>query len=160
MTYMGKCLTAKGVKPVVEYRHCYSSTYLWGAYSPIDGSHCTVETETLNKQSFQYFLDTMAAHRPDEHKILVIDNAGFHSTKNLSVPENITLLNIPPYSPELNPCEQVWQHLKKIFRNESFNNIEQLSEWLWEKIRSLTAQTIKSITSNHHYLEAFFNAFK
>jgi transposase len=160
MTYMGRCLTAKGIKPVVKYQHRFASTYLWGAYSPIDGNHCTVETDSVNKQSFQYFLDTMAAQRPEEHKIMVIDNAGFHSTKDLHVPDNITLLNIPPYSPELNPCEQIWQHLKKMFRNEFFESIPELSKWLWQKVNELTKEQIASITSNYHYLEAFIRVFK
>jgi len=161
MTYMGRCLTARGIKPVVKYRHRFDPTYLWGAYSPIDGNHCTVETDSVNKQSFQYFLGTMAAQRPEEHKIMVIDNAGFHSTKDIHVPDNITLLNIPPYSPELNPCEQIWQwqHLKKLFKNELFDSITELGKWLWEQINAMTKQQIASITSNHHYIEAFNNVF-
>ena len=61
---------------------------------------------------------------------MVIDNAGFHSTKNIKVPNNIHLLNIPPYSPELNPCEQIWQYIKNRFKNQSFSQLADLKKWL------------------------------
>lgn len=48
----------------------------------------------------------------------MIDNAGFHATQNIKVPDNIFLLRIPPYCPELNPCEQIWQFIKKISQSD------------------------------------------
>ena len=49
---------------------------------------------------------------PGAHAVLVLDGAGWHSSKNLAVPDNISLLSLPPYSPELNPVENVWQFLR------------------------------------------------
>ena len=49
---------------------------------------------------------------PGAHAILVLDGAGWHSSKTLAVPDNISLLPLPPYSPELNPVENVWQYLR------------------------------------------------
>ena len=46
---------------------------------------------------------------PNAHAILVLDGAGWHSSKDLVVPANITLLTLPPYSPELNPVENIWR---------------------------------------------------
>lgn len=95
------------MQPIVDYQHRFSNTYLWGSYSPIDGDSFVWEINGVNKQIFQAYMNALSLHRPNELKILVIDNAGFHSTKNLTIPHNIELLNIPPYSPELNPCEQI-----------------------------------------------------
>jgi len=90
---------------------------------------------------------------------VVIDNAGFHSTKNLEVPDNIHLLRIPPYSPELNPCEQVWQYIKSKFKNQTFPKMEDLKTWLEQTVKNMTPKLIKSITGNHHYLNAFNKSF-
>ncbi len=49
---------------------------------------------------------------PDAHAVLILDGAGWHGAKSLDVPNNITLLKLPPYSPELNPMENVWAYLR------------------------------------------------
>jgi transposase len=64
----------------------------------------------------QVFLEAFAATiRDDEHVALVLDGAGWHGSKALRVPSNITLVPLPPYSPELNPVERVWLYLKERF---------------------------------------------
>ncbi len=64
----------------------------------------------------QIFLDHVAASRPPEaHVVMVLDGAGWHLAKVLAVPENITLVVLPPYSPELNPVERVWLYLRERF---------------------------------------------
>ena len=87
---------------------------------------------------------------------MVIDNARFHSTKNIKIPDNIHLLNIPPYTPELNPCEQVWKYIKDRYKNKCFKNLEQIKEWLSNFVSEMDIETIKSIVGNHHYLNAFY----
>ena len=64
----------------------------------------------------QAFLEAFAATiRDDEHVALVLDGAGWHASKRLRVPSNITLVPLPPYWPELNPVERVWLYLKQRF---------------------------------------------
>ena len=159
MSHIGRCVTARGVRPVISYGHKFESTYLYGSYSPIDGDSFVWEINGVNTDIFEAYLDALSKHRPDEYKIVVIDNAGFHSTKNIEIPGNIHLLNIPPYTPELNPSEQIWQYLKTRFKNKLFGDMEKLKSWLWETSNSLDEATIKSITGNHHYLSAFYAAF-
>lgn len=61
------------------------------------------------------------------HIALIVDNAGWHKSKGLIIPQNITLIPLPPYSPELNPMEQVWQWMKHNFLSnicfDSYQNI-------------------------------------
>ena len=71
---------------------------------------------------FEAYLKELSLHRPHEAKILVIDNAGFHSTQQILVPDNIFLLRIPPYCPELNPCEQVWAWIKNRYKKSIIQN--------------------------------------
>lgn len=159
MSHMGSCISAKGVRPVISYGHKFSSTYLYGSYSPIDGDSFVWEVNGVSTQIFETYLKAFSAHRPREFKIVVIDNAGFHSTKHIQVPANIFLLNIPAYSPELNPCEQIWAYLKTRFKNQVFKTLDQLRTWLYDNVGNMSAKTIMSITANHHYLNEFNAAF-
>ncbi len=155
-THTGTIITAKGVAPKVKFQHKFKNTYLYGAYSPINGDSIVLEIEHVNKDIFHNYLEQLSKHKPDEFKIVVIDNAGFHSTKDMKIPENIKLLRIPPYTPELNPCEQVWQYIKKRFKNEVYETLQDLKDWLKEFVQNMSQKTIKSIVSNHHYLNAFY----
>ncbi len=62
------------------------------------------EINGVNTTIFESYLKEFSKYNPNEYKIVVIDNAGFHSTKNIEVLQNIFLLRIPPYAPEFNPC--------------------------------------------------------
>lgn len=158
-TVVGRCLSKKGTRPIVDYQHKFKNTYLWGSYSPIDGSSFVWEINGVDLKIFEDYLKAFSKHKPEEYKIVVIDNAGFHSTKNIEIPENIFLLRIPPYTPELNPCEQIWQYIKYRFRNKYFPNMKSLKEWLHNIVNSMQTDLIKSIVGNHKYLEIFNQSF-
>ncbi len=96
MTHLGKCLTVKGVKPVVSYQHKFQTTYLYGSYSPINGDSFVWEFNGVTTTIFESYLRHFSEYKPTAYKLVIIDNAGFHSTKNMKVPDNIFLLNIPP----------------------------------------------------------------
>lgn len=117
------------------------------------------EINGVDNLIFESYLKSFSKYKPKEYKIVVIDNAGFHSTKNIDIPKNIFLLNIPPYCPELNPCEQVWQHIKSRYKNQNFNTMKQLKQWLHAFVKNMTKNQIMSITGNHHYYKAFNTSF-
>lgn len=141
-----RCLTAKGVKPIVPYQHRFQNCYLFGAYSPVNGSSLTLEMPYCNAGCFQLFLDTLSARQPEEFKILLLDNGAFHHSSILKIPKNIHLLFIPPYSPELNPAEQIWRYIKDNIANTIFENMQMLSDKLCEVVQTLSNDTIQSIT--------------
>jgi transposase len=149
-----------GIQPIVSYQHIFKTTYLYGSYSPINGDSFVWEINGVDTAIFEAYLKGFSQYKPNQYKIVVIDNAGFHSTKNIEVPDNIHLLRIPPYNPELNPCEQIWQYIKNRFKNQRFETMQELREWLHNTVCQMQEQTIKSITGNHHYLNAFYAAFK
>ena len=151
MTHLGRYLTACGVKPIVSYQHVYKTTYLYGSYSPINGDSFVWEINGVNTMVFEAYLKEFSQYKPEEYKIVVIDNAGFHSTKNIEIPENIFLLRIPPYAPELNPCEQIWQYIKNRYKNQAFQTMGKLTDWLHNMVNKMSPETIKSITGNYHY---------
>jgi transposase len=65
----------------------------------------------LNSDCFQVFLDRFAEAFPRSHNVLVLDNGQFHKAKKLSIPTGVQPKFLPPYSPELNPVERLWQDL-------------------------------------------------
>ena len=161
MTHVGTLLTARGVKPIVKYQQAFKNTYLYGSFSPIDGSSFVWEVEGVDTLIFEAYLKDFSAYKPDEFKIVVIDNAGFHSTLNIEVPENIALIRIPPYTPELNPAEKVWQYLKERFKNKTLGNIKELKKWLHQMVvQEITSQNVISIVKNDFYINPFKACFK
>jgi transposase len=155
-TRNGKALTAKGVKPICLYHHKFENTYLFGAFSPINGNAVMLDLPYCNADMFQIFLNTLAANTPNEFKIVILDNGAFHKAKRLIIPQNIQLLFLPPYSPELNPAEKIWAVLKKQITNKTFKKIEALQAFLQKTIQQkLTKNNIMSITKHQLYLNPF-----
>ena len=141
-----RCLTARGIKPITPYQHRFKNFYLFGAYSPVDGDHFTLEFPYCNGGCFEQYLETISGHRAEEFKILLMDNGAFHKAKNLIVPANVALLFLPPYSPELNPAEWIWRHIKDKLANITFDTLNDLSDKVCEIVRDITANTVLSIT--------------
>ena len=105
-----------------------------------------------------FFLKELSKAYPKDHILLVCDGAGWHKSKGLVIPENITLLSIPPYTPEMNPIEQIWKYLRSVgFRNEVFETLECVIDRLCVTIRSLTSDTVKSITGRRWIFDAFLD---
>lgn len=78
----------------------------------------------------------------------------FHKAKRLEIPENIVLLFQPPHSPELNPIERVWEHLKQDLKWELFNNLENLRTKVAQLLAELTTDIASSLTGYDFILNA------
>jgi transposase len=152
-------LTAKGIKPVAPFLHSFDNLYLFGAFSPITGCSHLLEMPHCNATTFQHFLDYAAEQNPTEFKIMILDNGAFHHAKNLNIPNNIALLFLPPYSPELNPAEKMRRYFKDRVSMIAYNNIEMLQDKISEIIKNLTTHIVKSICGNQFYLNNFKGVF-
>lgn len=138
----------KGVKPVCTYQHKFEYTYLFGAFSPINGSHLVLELPQCNSDMFQTFLEQLSAQDEEEFKIVVLDNGAFHHARSLVVPDNIALLFLPPYSPELNPAEKAWWMIKRELKMKLFKTMEDLQEALTEAVKKIcTSDAIRQLTA-------------
>jgi len=159
-THIGRCLTARGIKPVVKYQHAFLNTYLYGSYSPINGDSFTYEIEGTTSEIFYQYLIEFSKYKPTELKIIIIDNAGFHSLKDYKIPNNIKLIRIPPYSPELNPSEKIWAYIKQSYKNKVFENLENVKKWLHNFVKDkLSESIIIGITHTHFYNKIFNDIF-
>jgi transposase len=156
-TRNGRALTARGIKPICPYQHKFENTYLFGAFSPVNGSSLMIELPYCNTDMFQIFLDEFSKLHKHEYKIMFLDNGTFHKAKRLVVPENIGLIFLPPYSPELNPAEKVWWLIKKHLNRKTYSSMQQLQQDMDKIIEEhLTTARIKSLTSFKLYLSAYW----
>lgn len=151
MTIERRIITAMGVKPKLPYQHRFQNTYLFGAFSPTNGDHFTLELPYCNSACFQEYLNELSIYKPDEFKILILDNGAFHKAKALEIPPNIELMFLPPYSPELNPAEQMWRYLKDRLANKIFTTIENMSDEIAKIYQNITDEIVYSIAGRSLY---------
>lgn len=95
------------MKPICPFQQVFQSTYLFGAFSPINGASFLLELPFCNTDSFQLFLNEFSKQKPNELKVIVLYNGAFHKASRPEIPKNIILIFLPPYSPELNPAEKI-----------------------------------------------------
>lgn len=115
-----------------------------------------LELPQCNSELFQIYLDEFSRFNKDEFKIIVLDNGAFHKAKNLVIPDNIALLFLPAYCPELNPAEKIWAKYKRAFSNKFFETLEHVSEFIQLETSNLSSSNVKSICS---YQYVFFNSY-
>ena len=89
----------------------------------------------LDTVCFEKFLELFASKYSRDLHIIQVDNGGFHSSLNLSLPENLILLFGPAYSPEVNPIERLWGYLKEQLKWLRFDSIEELRAAVQKELR-------------------------
>lgn len=105
---------------------------------------------------YEHFFGRAVKKYPDDVILLCCDGAAWHKANALCVPENIRLFFIPPYTPEMNPIEQIWKELRIMgFHNEVFSTLENVVNRLCDTICNLAPQTIRSITGRAWILSCF-----
>lgn len=133
--------------------------WLYGFLHPHSGETYWWLLPYVNTQLFNRVLKDFAKHFAiGEHKriLLVLDQAGWHSSQDLEVPPGIHLLFLPAYSPELQPAERLWPLTNESIANESFTCLEQLEKLVFERCRTLLEHRdlIKGLTLFHWWSEA------
>jgi len=144
-----RCWAPKGVRPTVSAQIVREYEYAYAAVSPHDGVLDTLVLPTANTEAMNVFLAEVAQRHADEWILLVLDGAGWHKAKRLFVPPNMRLVPLPPWSPQLNPVEHVWDEVReKYFANRRFVSLDQLEEQLVAglAILEVDAQRIASLT--------------
>ena len=124
--------------------------YLYGAVAPKDGTCVYLIMPTSNTECFQAFLDVLARKFARQDMLLVLDGAPNHRSGDLAVPDNITLLYLPRYSPELNPKENLRDEIcEKIYKNYALKSIDAVRVKLKQAILYIERNTklVQSITS-------------
>jgi transposase len=124
----------------------YGYTHVFGAACGATGQSVALVLPHANTAAMNLFLHELSGQLAQEvHAVLVLDNAGWHRSRELIVPANISLLYLPPYAPELNPMERVWKQVKhRHLSNRQFGDEEAVVEACAEAWNLLTAEHLRS----------------
>ncbi|MGQ0711789.1 MAG: IS630 family transposase [Rhodoferax sp.] len=145
-----RCWAPKPMRPLCQAMLTHEYTYVFGAVDVCTGELDSLVLPHVNTQCMQLFLNEVARRHPGEKIVMVIDGAGWHRSDKLRAPDNIYLLKLPPYAPELNPIEHVWDELReKYFHNRVFQSLDALEAHLVDALSSSEQDpaTIASIVS-------------
>jgi len=143
------CWCRRPDRPLVQAMVTQQYTYAYGAVSPQDGCFDSLVLPQVNSDCMQLFIDEVASRHPNDNVVMVLDGAGWHKSRDFKLPDHLRLLFLPPYSPELNPQEHLWDELReKHFHNRVFDSIDALEDQLVIGLRDLenAPDRVKSIT--------------
>ena len=150
------CWCEKGERPSIPCQHIREYRYAYGAVEPLTGDSCFLVMPYCNTVCMNIFLQELAKQFENDVVFLCCDGAACHKSKSLVVPENVILFYIPPYTPEMNPIEQIWKELRKRgFKNEIFATLEKVVLRLCDVISDLSENVIRSITGRDWILNCF-----
>ena len=128
-----------GSRPRAAHDQRTQSTYLFGAVCPELGTGAALVLPFCNSEAMQLHLNEIASKvSPGAHAILILDRAGWHGAKELKVPHNISLMPLPPRSPELNSQENIWQFMRQNWLSnrvfKSYDNIVDHCCYAWNTL--------------------------
>ncbi len=143
---------AIGQRPIALGHHRYQWLHVVAFVQPTSGETIGYLCSGFSKPLFEAPLASLArgagAGRK-RHIVLVLDNAGWHGPEGLVVPEGISLVFLPPHSPELQPAEHLWPLVDEPVGNRHFATLADLGAVIAERCRRLDAETIRPHTDFH-----------
>jgi hypothetical protein len=154
MSPMRRRITVKGIKPIQTVDFRFENYYLYGAVDPLSGDRFILEMPYLNSDCFQVFLNELSLCYIEYFIMLLLDNSSTHKAKKLVIPDNIVLLFLPPYSPEINPIERLWQHIKSKLTFSLLESLESLKQNVSDELLKLTDSIVASITGYSYIVNA------
>ncbi len=147
-----RCWSLRGLRPVAPYQTKYEWSYLYSALE-VDGKNAAefLCLPGVSLEMSQLFLTHLSAQDPQAEQVVIWDQAGFHPKPDApTLPANIHLLPLPPYSPELNPVEIIGDLIKDRIANTLWKTFEALEEAISEELRPLchSAERVRSLVSH------------
>jgi len=145
-----RCWAPAPLRPVISNGYEREFVYVYGAVSPLQGELDWRLCREMNTARMGESLVQVSRAHPADLIVMVLDGASSHKAKELVIPENIRLLALPPYAPELNPQEHVWDELReKEFPNRVFNHLDAVVQQLEHGLPSLAADSegLRSLTA-------------
>lgn len=156
-----RCWAPKGIRPEVPAQIVREYTYVYAAASPHDGSMVSLILPVANTEAMSIFLAEVASRYPDEKILMVMDQASWHRAHELVIPENVKLTWLPPYSPQCNPVENIWDEIReKWFPNKVFQSLDAVEDTLIDALVTLEndQKRIQGITGFDWIVSACLNA--
>jgi transposase len=156
-----RCWAPRGIRPAVPAQLVREYTYAYAAVSPVAGTMDSLILPEVNHLAMSIFLAELAQRHPGEEILLFLDGAGWHKAHDLKIPGNIHLYPLPPYSPELNPVEHLWEEIReKWFENLVFDSLDAVEDRLETALWTLEREPARvlSLTGFDWIISSFLNA--
>jgi putative transposase len=143
-----------GIRPRSPRQVVRESPYVYAAVAPAEGKMTALILPTADPAMMNLFLEHVSTTFAKDFIVMQVDQAGWHQAKDLNVPENIRLIPQPPYSPELNPVEHLWEHLReKKLPNLACSSLEEVIDKVCQGLIQLESepQRLRSLTYFPHF---------
>src|SRR5258708_28567383 len=148
-----RCWAPPGVRPHAPAQLVREYVYVYAAVAPAQGQMTSLILPEVSTAMMTLFLSHLSQTFPEHFIVMQVDQAGWHSAKDLLIPENIRLIPQPAYSPELNPVEHIWDELReKYFHNCVFPALDPLIDVLCHGLNDLAddPERLRSLTGFSH----------
>jgi len=153
MSYIGKYWALKGVKPFSKVKPGYKNFYVYSSVSSHTGEAFSLILPWVNTEMMNKYLTEFGKYYSKKKLFVILDQAGWHKAKDLEVPQNIKLIYLPPYSPELNPVERLWLWLRRhVCKNRIFDSVELLMDELSFVLQNMTKAKISTLCKCNYLL--------
>ena len=143
-----RCWAPEGFRPSVKLQRVREYTHVYSAVCPIDGDSFSLILPYANTDMMSIFLREFSEYSLNYRIVMVMDGAAWHKAKKLELFDNIRIIYQPPHSPEVNPVEHLWEHLReKYFRNGFWPTMDKLEDDLAHALVevSKSKETIKNL---------------
>jgi transposase len=158
-TQSRRCWTLRGHRVVMPREQRYEWEYVYGAVEVVEGLAQFRFLPSVSLELTCGFLEQIAQSDPHAEHVVIWDQAGFHPVPgDQRLPARIHLLPLPPYSPELNPVEGLWDQTQDVTSNHHFANLDQLEEALTQALRPFWETPARVLSLVHHWLHDQANA--
>ena len=136
-----RCWAPAGIRPEVPKQIVRQFTYAFVTVSPHDGVLDSLVPPEVNSAMMSLFLEEVSFLHPDEFILMFMDKAGWHRAKDLVVPLNIKIEWLPPYSPQANPTENIWDEIReKSFANYAFHSMDAVEDTLVNALSNMESK--------------------
>jgi transposase len=155
---VSRCWVPPHQRAEVKQQMVREHVYAFTAVCPISGETYSFLSPLCNTEAMNELLRGFSKQYEQDQIVLIVDGAGWHKSKDLVVPPNISISMLPPYSPQLNPTEHIWDYIReqKKFNNYIFDSLDALEDHLFEVLKNLKdeKQCISSLCTFHWMLNS------
>jgi transposase len=158
-TQSRRCWALRGQRVVRAQEQRYEWEYVYGAVEVVEGLAQFRFLPSVSLELSRGFLQQLADSDAQAEHVVIWDQAGFHPRPGHALlPARIHLLPLPPYSPELNPVEGLWDQTQDVTCNRHFTDLDQLEEALTQTLRPFWETPARVLSLVHHWLHSQANA--
>jgi len=150
------CWCFKGFRPIVPSLGIREYMYVYGAIDPISGDSSLIIAPNCNTDWTNAFFDVVSRQFPDDCILMVGDNASWHKSKGLFLPNNMELMHIPARTPEMNTTEQVWDEVReKDSKNRFLDSLKNVTAQLCKSFKDFPHSLIQSLCNRDWFNSVF-----